>query len=257
MKISLTKAQRTFLLLTIFSIAMGFFEGIVVVYLRELYYPNGFHFPLTFFSEKMLSIELTRELSTLVMLVTIGILAGKNPIQRFAYFLYCFAVWDIVYYAAIKLFLDWPSSFLTWDILFLIPVAWVGPVLAPIICSLTMILLAVVIIYFREKGVEVKIKTLEWAAILIGAFIIFCTFIWDYASIIITGGFLSDFFSIAKDERFIKIITGYTPVFFNWYLFSLGEILILFSIAMIFKHAKSVFEIAKQKIITEKSKMLL
>ena len=34
------------LALTLFSIAMGLLEAVVVMYLRELYYPAGFAFPL-------------------------------------------------------------------------------------------------------------------------------------------------------------------------------------------------------------------
>ena len=105
-----------------------------------------------------------------------------------------------------------------------------------------MILLSAVIIYYQEKSIEVKIKTVEWTLIITGAFIIFCTYVWDYTGIIIKGGFLSNFFSLAKDERFIKIITNYVPAFFDWYLFAVGELLILFSITMIFKRVKSIFD---------------
>ena len=31
--------------LIIFAVSMGFLEAIVVVYIRELYYPDGFRFP--------------------------------------------------------------------------------------------------------------------------------------------------------------------------------------------------------------------
>jgi hypothetical protein len=101
---------------------MGFLEAIVVVYLRQLYFPEGFDFPLNPIPPKILAIEWLREITTLVMLVSIGIIAGKNFLQRFSYFLYCFAVWDIFYYVALKLLLNWPPSLLTWDLLFLFPV---------------------------------------------------------------------------------------------------------------------------------------
>src|SRR3989339_548079 len=137
---------RTFVLVTIFSIAMGLFEAIVVVYLRQLYYPQGFDFPLAAFPASRLSVEWLREACTIVMLAALGLMTGRNASGRFAFFILSFGIWDIVYYLGLKWLLNWPASLFTWDILFLIPVAWTGPVLAPVICSFTMILLAVGII---------------------------------------------------------------------------------------------------------------
>ncbi|MGB9762966.1 MAG: hypothetical protein ACPLW7_03020 [Minisyncoccia bacterium] len=154
--------NKKFVLLGIFGIAMGAVEAIVVVYLRELYYPKGFEFPLTLLSLKFLFIEWIREISTIVMLVMIGVTIGKDFLQKLSYFLYTFAIWDIFYYIWLKILLNWPSSIFTWDILFLIPVPWIGPVLTPIICSLTMILITVTIIALEEKGYKAEVNSHEW-----------------------------------------------------------------------------------------------
>lgn len=237
--LKLKKVGYNFIWLGIFGIAMGLLETIVVVYLRQMYYPLGFDFPLSIFPSNILLIEWIREISTIIMLVSIGFLVGNNFYQRFSYFIYSFAVWDIFYYVGLKLFLDWPPSLLTWDLLFLIPVAWIGPVLAPVICSFTMILMAVIIVYFQAKGDLIKIKILEWALILLGAFIIFCTFIWDYSMMIIQSGFLSDLFGLANNPKFQSVILQYEPSFYNWYLFTLGEGLILTALIMIIKRLRS------------------
>src|SRR5690349_1048470 len=142
--------RRSLLWLTLFSIAMGFLESAVVIYLRALYYPHGFEFPLVLMPNTMAGVELLREAATIVMLVSIGIIAGRNTAQRFSFFIYSFAVWDIFYYIFLKVFVDWPPSFFTWDILFIIPVPWVGPVLAPCIISLTMIVLTLFVIIAAE-----------------------------------------------------------------------------------------------------------
>jgi hypothetical protein len=234
-----SSAYRTFLLLGIYGIAMGFLEGIVVVYLRELYFPEGFSFPLSQMPSRMLSVEWLREVATIVMLVSIGMIAGKNFLQRFSYFLYSFAIWDIFYYIALKLLLDWPPSLLTWDLLFLIPVAWVGPVLAPVICSLVMILFAFLIVGFQERGYPVSIRTGEWASMISGAFIIFCMFIWDYSALIIRGGYLSGFWKLASNEQFLQITSHYQPTHFNWYLFGFGILLILSALLFIFRRTRS------------------
>src|SRR5438552_17420475 len=110
---------------------MGVLEGAVVVYLRRLYFHGGFQFPLRFVDTDIAVIEVIREAATLVMLGAVGVLAGRNRGERFALFLYAFGIWDLVYYAFLKLAIGWPESFLTWDILFLLPVPCVGPVITP------------------------------------------------------------------------------------------------------------------------------
>lgn len=223
---------RMFILTGLFAIAMGFLEAVVVIYLRELYYPNGFSFPLQTMPAGILSVELVREICTMVMLVTIALIAGKNKLQRFAWFIYCFAVWDIFYYLGLKMFLNWPPSLLTWDLLFMIPVAWVGPVLAPKVCSLTMILLAACIVVLQEKGYHVRIKLAEWGLIIGGAVIIFIAFIWDHSRIIINEGFLGEYFNLLNNPRFNQVMAQYKPGYFIWPLFILGEMIILSGIIL-------------------------
>lgn len=241
MKWSFVKSRRIFVLLGIFSLAMGILEAIVVVYLRAIYYPQGFEFPLSSISPQMLYVEFLREIATIIMLVTLAAIAGKNSLQKLSYFLYSFAIWDISYYIWLKQLLNWPPSFLTWDLLFLIPVAWIAPVLAPIVCSLTMILLAGCLVCLQERGYAVKIKFPEWGSMMLGAVIIFCTFIWDYSKIIVQGGFLSSFWTLAQNDHFQQIISQYKPTEYNWYLFALGEICILSALALIVKRTKTTY----------------
>jgi len=97
---------------TIFAIAMAYLEAVVVVYLRELYYPDGFHFPLILIPAEIAWIEIGREAATIVMLWMVATLAAKNFRQKFAWFIFNFAVWDIFYYVWLKVMLDWPQSWL-------------------------------------------------------------------------------------------------------------------------------------------------
>ncbi len=226
--------QRQFLLVGIFAVAMGFLEAIVVVYLREIYYPDGFSFPLTPIEPKIYVIELVRELSTLVMLVTVGLLAGRTKHEKFAWFLYTFGVWDIIYYIGLKLFLGWPESLLTWDILFLIPVTWVGPVLAPVICSVTMIIYTVVIVKLsRELETGLVIGRIFWLLITLGAVLIFISFIQDYTALLIREGFFSG--QQEWTSRNLENITlTFIPEKFNWWLFGLGEAAIFWAIVRIY-----------------------
>ena len=92
----------------IFSISTGFVEAAVVVYLRRIYYPEGFSFPLKPLIDNLMGVEVLREAATIFMLLSAAALAGKKIWERFAYFLFCFGVWDIFYYVWLKVLLDWP-----------------------------------------------------------------------------------------------------------------------------------------------------
>ena len=143
---------------TIFAIAMGFLETTVVIYLRKLFYANGFDFPLKgFIDPSILTIEWVREFATIIMLLTVGILAGKKFYSKLAYFIYAFAIWDIFYYIFLKITLNWPDSLFTWDLLFLIPWPWIAPVLAPLLCTIFIIITALMIIYLEDKGFLIKL----------------------------------------------------------------------------------------------------
>lgn len=214
--------HKTLLVVIGFSIAMAALESAVVVYLRALYYPDGFTVALKMIDQKILLVEITREAATLLMLAGVGWLAASNFKDRFAYFLLSFAVWDIFYYVWLKVFIGWPSSMLEWDILFLIPFTWLGPVLAPVICSVTMILLAVVILR-SNKPLTIGL----WSLLVTGSIVILFTFMRDYGNIIITNGFFHDFSLIMQNKDFIAIASSYIPQSYSWEFFALGEILIL------------------------------
>ena len=230
--------EKTFLL-TIFGGAMGFLEAVVVVYLRQLYYPEGFGFPVKGVILGGLFLEYLREIATIIMLLTVSLLAGRMPYERFSYFLYCFGVWDIFYYGGLKALLNWPPSLFTWDILFLIPVVWIAPVLAPIASAITMIIIAAFILYYHNKGYRVRISILEGSLMSAGFLIIFATFVWGHSEIIIEGGFLNRLLSLADDSHFQGIVTSYVPSIFHWNLFILGESLIFCSLAVFVRRMKS------------------
>jgi hypothetical protein len=225
--------------LTLFSIAMGFMETAVVVYLRKIYYPNGFQFPLIPISQDIALVEFYREAATIIMLVGIGILTGKTASQKFAFFIYCFAIWDLFYYIFLKALLDWPSSLFTWDILFLIPVPWVGPVLAPCIISIGMIVLTLCIIYFQEKGYDTKIKLREWLLLILGSSIVIFSFMLDYFNYIRQGNSTKNIWTLSGKEDTFKEITNYIPTDYNWWVFAIGQAIITFGIIIFIKRIKN------------------
>jgi hypothetical protein len=215
--------------ITALAIAMAFLETSVVVYLRELYYPKGFSFPLAVMPSSIAVTELLREFATLVMLISIGFIAGINRWQRFAWFLYSFAIWDIFYYVFLKWLIDWPSSWYTWDILFLLPVAWTGPVLAPVIVSVSMIILAIVILLADRNRIVLRVRWPESLLVLTGAVVIFISFILDFMVFVIRDYSLVQLFSTATSA---EVVRNYTPVSYNWFLLLAGEIFIFSGIVV-------------------------
>jgi hypothetical protein len=222
---------RKLLIITFYSIAMGYLESAVVVYLREIYYPFGFNFPMVPMAGKIAVTEIFREAATIVMLTTVAWLAGKTFLERFAWFIFCFALWDIFYYIFLKILVGWPSSFLTWDILFLIPVIWTGPVISPVIVSLTMIVMAIVIITGKVRATTINSQWL----VLLGAFFIFLSFIWDFSSYMLDQYTLGEMFKPGVNQLALQ---QYIPYRFNWWFFLAGELMILTGIAVSYYNTK-------------------
>ena len=226
--------RRTFMWVTMFAIAMGFLENAVVVYMRALLYPQGFVFPMVAIPPTLAITEILREAATVVMLLGIGVLAGKSGISRFAWFLYAFAIWDIFYYVFLKLILNWPESFMTWDILFLIPTVWIGPVITPVIVSLTMVLLAMLIIYFDARKGKANLNAREWLLLIAGSSVLILAFIWDFSKFLLAHYRFVEFWSVPSDAL-MKLSCLYIPVKFNWFLFCAAELIILSGIGSYWK----------------------
>lgn len=234
--------KKTLIFITIFSIAMGFLESSVVVYLRELYYPGGNLFPLVPMKTNIIIIELLRESATLIMLLSAGFLAGRNFSTRFAWFIYSFAIWDIFYYFFLKLILNWPESLLTWDILFLLPTLWTGPVIAPLIISLSMIIFGVGIIFFCEKYKNARIQITEWSLLISGSLVLIIAFSWDYNSFLLEKFSFKDIMNNAKGREIMSYSLTYIPRIFNWFLFIIGQIIIFFGILLYFIRNKKLYK---------------
>ncbi len=173
------RALNITIVVFIFSIAFAFVEASVVIYLRSIYYPEGFSFPLKLISPMHLPVELAREFSTIIMLVTTGILVGTTAWSRFGYFLIAFGVWDIFYYVWLKVFLDWPASLFEWDVLFLIPLPWIGPVIAPVLISLLMIIAGILLVQRVARGEPIRVPAMAWWISLVGTGVILFSFMLD------------------------------------------------------------------------------
>jgi len=195
---------------TIYAITMAYLESAIVVYLRRLYYPQGFDFPLVIIDIPTLLIELGREAATIVMLATVGIAAGRTKVGKFAYFLFLFGVWDLWYYIWLKVFVDWPPSLLTWDVLFLIPVPWVGPVLAPVTVALSMIGMGLVLLRLEQRGPVLAAGKTIWLAQIVACLIVIVSFTLDVVPRLPHNG---------------ALLAQWTPTYYRWWMLILGQAL--------------------------------
>jgi hypothetical protein len=177
---SLNEMFKRFFIVVLFGIAFAYIESAVVVYLRVIFHPDGFTFPLAFaidpLSKRMLLTEIGREAATIVLILTGAWLFGKNRRQRFAYFMTIFAIWDIFYYVWLKVLINWPASISDWDILFLIPVVWASPFWAPALISVIMLVFAVIILYRDCLGRPLKVTGPDWFFFIAAGLIVVVSF---------------------------------------------------------------------------------
>jgi hypothetical protein len=137
----------------VFAASFGFLEAVVVVYLRaavgllpgyqgtlsDVIRMSGDFYrqsqAISQFPRSLLTLEVLREAATILMLLSVALLNSATSRARAAVFLWTFAIWDIVYYAALWVTVRWPLSLRDPDILFLIPVPWLSPVWFPLLVS--------------------------------------------------------------------------------------------------------------------------
>lgn len=186
-----------------YAIGMAYLEAAVVIYLRTaLEVGVGEVFPIDLRSETSLNglIELGREAATLLMIASVGWLAGRTWLERLAWASVVFGVWDIGYYVWLWVFSGWPSSITTWDLLFLLPLPWAGPVWAPVAVSVALIGFGLVCAGRLRGGMDVVLGKRRLALLLAGGAIV-------VASFLLNAG---------------VVLAGDTPTTFAWPVFALG-----------------------------------
>ncbi len=192
--------RRRFVWMTAFAVAFAYVESAVVVYLRGLYYPAGFRFPIVIIPDWIAGVELGREAATILILFAVGALAGSDRWERFLWFSYLFGVWDIFYYVWLWVCLRWPPSLLTWDILFLIPVPWIAPVLAPALIAAAMVAGSLILLGLKARGAALGFPRSLWALAVAGGLVVLLSFTIDFHA----------------------VLDGRMPSPFPWWLYGIG-----------------------------------
>ena len=143
------------------------------------------------------------------MLAAVGWLAGRTWRQRAGYAAIAFGIWDVFYYVFLRPISGWPNSLLDWDILFLLPLPWWGPVLAPVSIAILLILWGTLVTQTSDR-VGLSADTGErwtWAMAGVGA-------------VLALGIFMTDALRALPGGR--DAILRVLPVAFNWPLFSIA-----------------------------------
>ena len=189
------KALRIWIWVAIFACAFAWVESAVVVYLRKIYFNGDFKFPLSIVWEgekhvidPLIKIEFGREIATMVMLFAVGWFSGRNKLQKFCFFIIAFGIWDIFYYIWLYVMVGWPPNLMTWDLLFYIPLPWVGPVITPILIAVTMVIAGSLIIYYDSKGYDIRWRWFDMIIVFSFGSIMIVAFCWDWKNILQVPG---------------------------------------------------------------------
>jgi len=157
---------RKIIWVLIFAIAMAYVESAVVVYLRRVFGITNYTFGIPPFDITISVIETGREIATLAMIMTVGWAVGKSFQDRLGFASLIFGIWDIFYYFWLWIFVKWPSSLFDIDLLFLLPLPWWGPVAAPVMIALLMIICGILAIVYKEKYQKLRLS-MSWLSIAI------------------------------------------------------------------------------------------
>ncbi len=202
-------SERTrWAIVMVFAIAMAWVEAASVFYIRALVDriepyqadPLPMHGVLG-------KVELWREVATLVMIATLGALAGRTWRRRAGYAALAFGVWDICYYLFLRVISGWPRTLLDWDILFLLPLPWWGPVLAPVSIAIVMIVWGTLA---TQSGDDVTDARWAWALGSVGMVLALALFMIDAWRALPAGR-----------HAVLQVL----PSTFNWPLFSVSLLL--------------------------------
>ncbi|MDP3767736.1 MAG: hypothetical protein Q8S13_06955, partial [Dehalococcoidia bacterium] len=190
-----------------YAIAMAYVEAAVVAYLRELHGIDDLVRDLPSAADRFTAIEIGREAATVLMLLAVGWIAGRRLQDRVGYFVFAFGLWDIAYYFWLAVFAGFPDSPLDWDVLFLIPLPWWGPVLAPALIAGVMCVGGAAAVLGADRGVAWRLSWTNAAVAAAGITVVLYTFMADAL------GALPDGTEAVRHVR---------PSDFQWPLFVMG-----------------------------------
>jgi hypothetical protein len=229
-------ASKRWRMVVLFAVAMAWLESAIVFYGRSLvgrlepYQPN----PLPFIAE-LGPTELVREAATMLMLWAVGWFAGETRRARWAFACVAFGVWDVFYYVFLRIICGWPRTLLDWDVLFLIPLPWWGPVIAPMLIAVLMIAWGTLVALNDTPARPLRSSWTVWATAAVGAVLALAVFMAD--ALRVAGGG-------------IEALSNMLPVKFNWPIFAVALALLAAPVADAARLARSHARMARVSVET-------
>jgi hypothetical protein len=199
------KDSKRWIIVAVYAVAMAWVESAVVFYLRTLSrHLDPAQMDVLPPVQGLAATEVVREAATLIMLWAVGMLAGQTWRSRWGYAAIAFGVWDIFYYVFLLVITGWPTGLRDWDVLFLLPLPWWGPVISPVLIAILMIVWGTLASqgepFERPFRSEWKVWTLNFTGILVALYV-----------------FMEHALRVGAEAAVID-----HPKTFNWPLFTVG-----------------------------------
>jgi hypothetical protein len=211
------RVHKCLIAIGLYALAMAYVESAVVVYLRTIYEIDDLLQDMPQMSDQYMIIETGREAATMVMLLIIGWVTGRRWQDRIGYFIFAFGLWDIFYYIWLNIFIGWPKTILDWDVLFLIPLPWWGPVLSPMLIALLLVAGGGLAVVMAEKDKTLRFTSVEWS--VAGASVLLALYVFMLDAIrALPGG--------------IEAVKASRPTIFDWPMFIIALLGMIFSLIM-------------------------
>ena len=194
----------------LFAIAMAYVESTTVVYIRRIYGISDLLLDIPPFDPVLAPIEIGRELATLVMLLSVGWAVGKTLQSRISFAFFIFGIWDIFYYIWLRVFIGWPNSLFSPDILFLIPLPWWGPIITPVLIACLMVAGGILVVISEDKGRKIRFSVFDWITLIAGVLILLYSFMKD---------------ALAIMPADVETLAQLRPTSFNWPIYIIGLVI--------------------------------
>lgn len=170
---------------------------------------------------RIIKVEVLREAATLVMLAAVALAVTGSGRRWLAAFALVFGIWDLSFYASLRALIGWPESLMTWDLLFLLPVPWIGPVLSPVLVAISLAAGGLIAL-LREPP---RVSGVSWTMLMLGGAIVLAAFMWN-------GRHISN---------------GGLPRHFPWGIFATGEALGMLGFAMAYRGSPSRLAVPRRR----------